>query len=172
MDVYRLTARNHFNHLIDLIGFFILSIIPFLYFLCIEHSGLAAFYAFGSLFFLQAAFTIVIHINYYHLNKGDELQYDSVNRVFVFKHHGDVLKYSVDNIQKVTMHKSYALHNKRTQFLAWDDYYHSVIEMASGEKIILSSLLLDGNFPLPVDDDKIVVKQSLFRWARGESYQV
>lgn len=173
MNIYRLTVRNHISQLTHLIGFFVVFTILVLFYLLVLNSSLTILY-FSTIFLTyHSIITLSMHYNYYNVNKDDELQYDNVNRLFVFKHLGEIKKYKVDDIGQVVMYKSYALHNKRAKFLAWDEYYYSVIQMVSGEKIILSSLLLNGDFPLSVDDDKIVVKQSIYknRWIRGESYQ-
>jgi hypothetical protein len=122
-----------------------------------------------SCFLLQLVPLVCLHINYYSVNRADELEYDEAHQLFSFTHSGNTVQFSVADISQVIQFRSYALHNDNLQMLSWDTYNHVYIHLKNGTRLVLTSLLLRGEIKIPVESSRLETRLSLFRWAKGPS---
>lgn len=99
------------------------------------------------------------------------LTYDSEAEQICFTHRKITFSFNVDKIKKVTRHVSFRYYAKGPQILAWDTYNHSIIELYSGETVIITSLLIP-DLDLPVSKDKIIIERDIFRLVKEQSLQI
>ena len=122
------------------------------------------------IFLSQLVPLIIIHVNYLKVNKKDTLEYDSKNQQMCFKHDDIECRFNLNDIIHVTRFASFRFFKKGPNFLAWDTYNHSVIELEDGKKITITSLLIV-NLQIPIDKSKIEIHEDIFRLAKGLSFQ-
>ncbi|MEI8280689.1 MAG: hypothetical protein WCG87_13105 [Bacteroidota bacterium] len=112
---------------------------------------------------------IALHINYYKTNHGDVFIFDTAKKEIIFSHNGLKVEFHMDDIESLVLYKSLAVNRGDIQYLAWDAYNHGIITLKNKTRIIITSLLVGGEFKLPIPKDKIEVNASLYRWVKGES---
>lgn len=117
------------------------------------------------IFILLCGPAIIIHLNYYKINRGYTLSYDSNEREITIGHRGQCDTFNIDDIEHVERFMSYNLAANRSGIASWDEYNHSVIYLNNGEKFIITSLLVP-NLNLPIPEEKIRINKSLFRLAK------
>jgi hypothetical protein len=110
---------------------------------------------------------ILLHLNYFLLNRNDTLDYDPVYKTFCFKKDARDIHFGIDDIVQVRCFKSYAFHKDNLQLLTWDSYFHHVITLKDSTVIKISSLMI-GAQKIEFETD-IVNKLNLYRWAFGSS---
>lgn len=98
------------------------------------------------------------------VNKDDILFYDPVNRMITIDHSGVSRAFSFDDIKRVERIMSFPLSENRLQWLPWDGYNHSIIRLKNGEHFLVTSLLVP-NLDLPLEEEKIRLKKTFYRWA-------
>lgn len=124
------------------------------------------------IFLLQFIPQILLHINYYRVNKDDVFSFDAVYKNKYFTHENQEKIFNLDDIKNLTLYISINMHTKQPQFLAFDNYNHGIITLKDGTRIIITSLLFGGVINLKIDEEKIEVKASHYRWAKGQSVQL
>ncbi len=126
----------------------------------------------GCGFLSQLLPQLALHLNYYFVNKDDILAYDPIYKETTFTHNGIEIKFFLDDVASVIEYKSFALQKKNDPWLTFDNYNHAVITLNNGVKILVTSLLIGGEFTIPVDPGKVKVEMNIYRWANGPSLQI
>ncbi|HVT63141.1 MAG TPA: hypothetical protein VHD33_06635 [Legionellaceae bacterium] len=124
------------------------------------------------LFFLFCLPAILVHIDYYLVNKRDILRWNSTDNRFIFKHGDEIREFSLNEIRAVTYFKSIptARGYRRLYIEPVDEYNHAILTLNDGTKITITSLLMNGqNINFPIAPEKIEIRQGLFRWVIGPS---
>jgi len=127
---------------------------------------------FAIFFSLQFIPLLALHLNYYVINKGDTLKLNPENRELVFTHINKDIIFSLDDIDRFIVYKSFALKFKNVYLFAFDAYNHAVITLNNGNKIVITSLLTGGEFAFPIPEEKITLKANYYRWASGPSFPI
>ncbi|MDM8178165.1 hypothetical protein QT327_28035 [Olivibacter sp. 47] len=117
------------------------------------------------LFTITVVPTIVVHLNYYTVNRGDVVKYVYQEREIIIKHRGVSINFNLDDIEEVVRYMSFNFAANRSSVLPWDGYNHAVIRLKNGKKLTITSLLVP-NLNLPIDAEKIIVKRGLYRLAK------
>lgn len=108
---------------------------------------------------------VVIHVNYYIVNRRDIFQYFYQERKIKFIHKGSSLTFSLDDIDYIKRYMSFNQAANRSFLTPWEGYNHSYIHLKSGEILTITSLLVP-NLNLPLEEGKIIVKQNFYRLAK------
>jgi hypothetical protein len=124
---------------------------------------------FAMVFFV---FQLIIHTNYYLLNKDDIFEYDKGRNSANFTHKGAEVHFNIEDIQMTVLYISFAMYKKNMQFLPWDSYYHFKFILKDGTTITITSLMVGEDFELPASKWRKKVKLSAFRLAKGPSLQL
>jgi hypothetical protein len=114
------------------------------------------------MFFVMALPAIVVHVNYYLVNRGDIFQYFYQEREITFIHKGRSTTFSLDDIDYIRRYMSYNQAANRAFVGPWEGYNHSYIHLKDGHVLTVTSLLVP-NLRLPIPGDKIVIKKG-FLW--------
>ena len=108
---------------------------------------------------------IIIHVNYYLVNKGDVLKYSPERKELSIIHKDRLNTFNLDDIDRVERSMSFNEAANRSSVLPWDGYNHSVIYLKDGEVFTITSLLVT-NLELPIEAGKIVIKKNIYRLAK------
>lgn len=119
----------------------------------------------GVMFTLLCGPAIIVHLNYYKINKGYTFSYKRDKGEITIGHNGQYDTFNTDDIEHIDRFMSYNLAANRSGVVPWDEYNHSVIYLENGKKFTVTSLLVP-NLNLPIPGDKINIKQSLYRLAK------
>lgn len=106
--------------------------------------------------------TIIIHINYYLVNRGDSLIFAFRNSTITIIHKGTTTTFTLNDIDHIEKNMSYNQAANRAGFIPWDDYNHTIIYLKDGQKFVVTSLLVP-NLKLPLPEEKIVIKTNFYR---------
>lgn len=117
----------------------------------------------GFVFILYVTPMIVLHIQYYLLNRTDTFEYDCSLGKMIFKSKGKQICFENHEIRKITVFKTRTLAENRTPIFMWDYYNYSVIELKSGEVIKLSSLLVN-EIDKVLNMDGLKIRKTLYPW--------
>src|SRR5690554_6322754 len=125
MERYRINFKTQFWNCWITLVYIIFFAIAYYYFICVQGDDIKIFFQFATAFFLYLFLPqLALHLNYYFINKGDELAYDKVYKDMYFTHKGKQIKFNLSDIEQVVLHKSFALHKGNIHFLPWDSYNH------------------------------------------------
>lgn len=95
---------------------------------------------------------ILIYFDYRRRNEGDVLRLDFIaDRISYTSKRGSEILFSLSDIEKCVTHIIPANRKGSWAPFAWDEYKYRVITLLSGRTIIVTSLLLDLDFPLPAE---------------------
>ncbi|WP_140160556.1 hypothetical protein [Algoriphagus antarcticus] len=117
----------------------------------------------GFVFILYVVPMIVLHIQYYLLNRNDTFEYDCSIGKMIFRRKGKQICFEDHEILKITVFKTRTLAENRTPIFLWDYYNYSVIELKSGEVIKLSSLLVN-EIDKVLNIDVFKIRKTLYPW--------
>ncbi|WP_367916646.1 hypothetical protein [Leadbetterella sp. DM7] len=165
MKIFRITKKSNTGFLKNFLFYLLLTLIgtpALMYFkrgsIDIE-SFLWISLPFFTIFFLIP--TLVIHLNYYYLNRGMKVYYEeSKKQLRVAGKLSDITFY-VSDIQSVTEVKTPPKAENRNMIFPWDEYHYSLVELKNGEKFYFTSLILP-NLNLPIDKSKITLKKRFY----------
>lgn len=107
---------------------------------------------------------LIIHVNYYMVNKRDVLTYDVQERKITLLHQEVTTTFVMEDIVRVDRFMSFNKAAGRADFAPWDGYNHSDIYLKNGQKITITSLLVP-DLNLPIGGDRINVKTGIYRLA-------
>lgn len=108
---------------------------------------------------------IIIHINYYLVNRGDVLEYSRRQKEIRITHRGISTTFSLDDIEHIERSISFNRAANRSSVLPWDGYTHSVVHLKNGDVFTVTSLLVP-DFNLPLEKEKVITKRNIYRLAR------
>jgi hypothetical protein len=108
---------------------------------------------------------LILHLQYYFQNRHDKFEYDQLSGEIVYQRGDSKLTFRVEEILKITVHKSRPLAEGRTPILIWDEYNYAVIELKDGQKIKLSSLLVN-ELDKVLKFENTEIKKTLYAWIR------
>lgn len=168
MKAYKLTVGTQIRHLWGLL--LLMAVMPLVihYLMIIKLGGYTFETALkvGIIFFvIFIAPTILIHINHYAHSKTVQFSVDTEAGSFLYGKSGLTLKFSSEDIETITCYKSYPLARNKTPFLVWDLYNYAEIALKSGQKVRLSSLIINEfDKAISFDFDRLQVKATVFAW--------
>ena len=108
---------------------------------------------------------IILHVNYYFVNRGDVIEYSSQDKVVMITHRGVTTFFTMDDISHVEKSISFNEAAKRVPVVSWDKYNHSVIYLTNGNVFTITSLLVP-DFDLPIENERIKIKRNIYRLAK------
>lgn len=171
MSEFKITRKSHFIHIIPAIV--LISIFPFLcYFFFLRGSlNASTILMLITVLLIQLIPQIALHLNYYFVNKGDVFIYDPVNKMGSLFHGSEKVTFYFDDILSFTLYKSFAINKNNSQYLVSDIYNHGIIKLKDGISLTLTSLLMGDEImgrgiKLLVSQEKIIIKQNIYRWAK------
>lgn len=82
---------------------------------------------------------IYLHIEYYIINKGEEIEID--HNEIVIRKDGETRKHNCNDISKIIVYKSASLDKRGIPFTAIESYYYARLITKSGDEIIITCLL-------------------------------
>lgn len=171
MTEYKITPEKQWSCSWQILSFFLFSFVGAVltHYMSPEDTLISILLWYGGFFMVQLLFQGALHLNYFIVNKNDVFTYDSATREMSFQHNNSVLNFSSGDIEKVVLHTSPPLHKKNMHFFAWDSYSHAVILLISGERLVVTCLMVGQEVDLLVPPDKLKVKMNVYRWAFGPS---
>lgn len=115
------------------------------------------FFSLGFLLFLIPH--IMIHMRYYTINEGMEMEYDDIENKIIIKDtkKDKVAEFSIDDIQNVIHRMTSPFAEKRMEWFPWDSYNFSNIILKTGEKFTITSLMVY-RLELPVEEKYLIIK--------------
>lgn len=166
---YNISFKNHVKNSWTILIYFIVSLIfPFYMIYRFGSKDTGTYILLATVLFLLFLIPqMIIHLNYYFVNKGDVLFYDPDHRKITIDRKGVSHSFSFDDIDFIEWNTSYPLAENRSQWLPWDSYNHSIIKLKNGRKFVITSLLIP-NMELPITSGKIKLKKSFYRTASAE----
>ena len=165
MEEFRVNMKNHFRSGSTIFyGLLTCIFFPFVFSLLVDEDVKSLIWISGVVFVVMVLPAIFIHIRYYLLNKDDIINYDFHNRLISIKHKGETATFSLDDIDHIERFMSFNLFAGRAPVMPFDEYNHSVISLKNGKKFIITSLLVP-NLNLPLESEKITIKESFYRYA-------
>jgi len=162
----KISLKNHLSHLHMLLIEVPIILLAIWYFTKDDQGIVLTQYSLymGPLLAFTLFPTLVLHFNYFFRNKdyqvfikGRNLRVTVKNREFLI---------TPDIVSNLEYHVSPAMYEERFLWLPWDYYRHLVINMKSGEKLVITSLLMDDFKFFLSNDFDVEVNKSLFRFAK------
>lgn len=108
---------------------------------------------------------IIVHLNYYLVNKGDTFVYEPSKRSISIEHRGFTETFNFEDIDRIERYMSYPFSENRMQYFPWDGYNHSYVYLKNGNSYVITSLLVP-NIDLPINRNKVKIKRNFYRIAR------
>jgi hypothetical protein len=166
MELFKISASDHVKHL----WLYILVIVSFpviIHFLLLYKKGVFdtnTALLVGAIFFLVFSIPLIsIHLNHYLRNRNDVFKYDRSTGQAFYQNGKREIEFEANDIEKITVYKSWPLSRNDLPVLAWDYYNYAVIQLKDGQVVKLSSLLV---FELDkvVKFDNVDIKRTLCAW--------
>ncbi len=132
----------------------------------IKNESIGSFVDIGIFIFcLLAIPALIIHINYYLVNRGDVFEYFVQKKEITIYHEDVVTTFNLDDIDYVQRSMSRNKAAKRSFVAPWEGYNHSDIYLKDGRRFTVTILLIP-DLELPLEKGKIIVKENLYRLAK------
>ena len=167
MEYYHITIKDHLRSG----SLIILGII-----ICVNFSNILSFLdlnkapedlfwveAIGLFVFVLPA--IIIHINYYLINRGDTLEYSSDKKTIIITHRGIPTTFHLNEINFIKKSISFNEEAHRSSVVPWDGYNHSIIHLKNGNILTITSSLVQ-NLDMPIEKEKIIIERNIYRLAK------
>lgn len=130
------------------------------------HEKVESFFWIGGLMFVIVALPgIIIHLNYYMVNRGDIFEFCLKKNEAVIKQNGISTHFTLNDIEFIKRSISFNQAANRSTIAPWEGYNHSYVELKNGKKFTITSLLVP-NLNLPVESNKLIINQNFYRLAR------
>ena len=164
MFIYRITARHQIQNAWPLLIFLVIAIcFPFYMVLKFGREEILTYLLIALCFFLIFFIPVLlVHLNYYKINKHDVVSYDPMISKFIIYRDGLLNIVNLDDIELIERHSSYPLAENRNHYFPWDGYNHSIIRLKNGRTFVITSLLIP-NLDLLVGKERMKVKKSFYR---------
>ena len=166
MRTFRININSHMRHLWLLL--FLLILLPVsIYFLVLFKDGFfdlrKAIIGSVIVFIIFILPMIILHLNYFLVNRNDSFEYDESNGIMIFRKGQLETKFEINDVDRVICYKSWPMSNNRPAVLPWDIYNYAIIRLKNGEVLKISSLLVyEFDKVVRLDDIKIV--KTLYAW--------
>jgi len=108
---------------------------------------------------------LIIHINYYLVNRGNIFEYSIQEGLIRITRMGNTTTFSLADIHLIERSMSFNFAASRSSVALWDGYNHSVIYLKSGEVFTVTSLLVP-SLDLPIENAKVKIKTNFYRLAK------
>lgn len=166
MKTYTIDNKSHLRHLwIIILLIFVIPIISH-YMMILkstEYTFSRAIYI-GVVSFLVFILPILaIHFNHYLTNKGCTLEYNKDSHQFIYIIKGKKIKFNRDDIECITVFKSWSMEQGKTPTMPTDIYNYAVVKLKDGYILKISSLLVY-EFDKVFNFKNIEVKKRLYPW--------
>ncbi|WP_285010109.1 hypothetical protein [Pedobacter faecalis] len=112
--------------------------------------------------------TVVVHVNYYLVNRGDIVRYWPSEGVIEIYHRRVTTTFKIDDIEKMVRSMSCNKFANRSGVAPWEEYSHVVLFLKNGKRFTITSLLIN-DLTLPIEDEKVFTKQNFYRLAKNYS---
>lgn len=121
---------------------------------------------FGS-FLLYFIPQLIVHIRYYRHDQRRFFYYTpDEQRLGLRLDTGQLFEFTFDDIEYIERNKSRPLAENRMTWFPWDSYNYSVIHLKSGQRILVTSLLVP-SMDLPIDSNKIKLRKRFYAYPFG-----
>ena len=172
MEEYSITWRTQWPFIKSLVLFTFLLLVVFYFMDNHKHSAWNSALFICIVFLIEFIPQLSLHLNYYFVNNGDVLRYNTISKEICFIHQNNEFKFHIDDIAEVILYQSVALKKKTFPMNTWDDYNHAVLTLNTGTKITVTSLMVGAEVVIPVDDSKVKVMTNIYRWAKKPSVRL
>ncbi len=166
MKTYTVNINSHIRHLWLLLLLLILLPVS-VYFLLIHKHGFFDLQTavMGSVIVLIIFILpmIILHLNYYFLNRRDSFSYDESNGTMIFRNDNKEYNFHTNEIISIVCYKSWPMSENRVAILPWDIYNYALVKLKNGNVIKISSLLVY-EFDKLVQLDNIEIKKTFYAW--------
>lgn len=167
MERYRITVGNHLNNgwlILLVIGISVIT--PYVMFMT-KGRELSSYIGGGVFIFCIFALpALIIHFNYYLVNRGDVFEYSPQVREITIYHKDKSTTFSFDDIDYILRSMSWNKAAKRSFIAPWEGYNHSYIYLMDGRRFTVTSLLVP-DLELPLEKEKIIIKENFYRLAKA-----
>ncbi len=141
---YHVSLRSHLIQMkSSLILALMCSIVPvFLYY---EHGVESLGFAIKAsfiMYFLVAIPHSIIYYKYWTLSNGKKLSINLKSKEFCFVENDIISKFNRNDIERIETTISKAKSNRNARWYPWDSYCYSIIYLKSGERYLITSLML------------------------------
>jgi len=166
MEIFKVNFKNHIiNGWPTILAIIICLVFPY-GLSTFTHENVKSFYWIGACIFIIVALpAIIVHLNYYMVNKGDVFEFCFEKNEIVIKQNGTSTRFTLNDIDFVKRSMSFNQAAKRSAIVPWEGYNHSYIQLKNGQKFTITSLLVP-DLNLPLKANKIIVKQNFYRLAK------
>ena len=134
---YYIKVTNHLKALRSLF-FVALIMVGILFWLKFD---IPAVVIFGIFFLLDAIPAIYLHLEYWSQNRMEEYEINE-GEIIQYKN-GTKVKYTANEIEKITLYKSASMDKGGIPFLAIESYFYIRILLKSGNELIITRLITD-----------------------------
>lgn len=168
MEKHKITIANHLNNAsLILLGVLICMLFPYGMHMFYPNEDIVVFIWCGiSIFIVFTLPALIIHINYYIVNSGDVFEYAHQEKEITINHKGVATTFHLDEIVLLERSMSWNKAAKRSFVAPWEGYNHSYIHLKDGRHFTVTSLLVP-DLDLPLEKEKIIVKENFYRLAKG-----
>jgi len=153
MQKFKITSQNHFKHLFVILYYLIIIFGGTLYFsysrngyINYKLAGLLALCVFILLILPQ----IILHLNYYSVNKNGTISIDIANGSIFYKNKKENIVIEFNDVIAIDRYKSFPMAERRMYWFPWDAYNFTVINTVDGNKLTITSLVIPNIDPLLV----------------------
>lgn len=115
-------------------------------------------------FILLVLPAVIIHINYYLVNRGDMLEFSFEKKQVTITHRQIPISFQLSDIDFVEKSISFNRAANRSSVVPWDGYNHSIIHLKNGQLFTVTSLLVQ-DLNLPIEKEKVKIRTNVYRLA-------
>lgn len=167
MERYSITLGTHLNNAsLIILGCLISIFFPYAMSF-IKNENVSSFIDVGIfIFIILVCPALIIHINYYLVNRGDILEYAVQEKEITIYHNDLATTFGLDDIDYMRRSMSWNKAANRAFIAPWEGYNHSYIHLKDGRMFTVTSLLVP-DLDLPLEKDKIIIKENFYRLAKS-----
>ena len=165
MKIYKINFKSHLSHLWPM--FFLIIFEPIMLYCLIALRGNSynnkQIIIIGIvLFCITILPLIVLHINHYLNSKNSIFGYEDFIK-FTYKKNKVNIDFNKEDVESLISYKSYAVADNRTPVLPWDIYNYSEIRLKNGDRIRISSLLIN-ELDKKIKFENAIIKKTIYAW--------
>jgi hypothetical protein len=142
--LYKITFENSLSHFRSVL-YYLIAIVVFVLVMTFIFgvSDLRAFIEIGVFFygFLMVLPTIIIHLNYFFVNKNTEMIIYPEKKSIRFFEKETWKQFGLYEIEKVEVYMSPQLYRKSTGFTPWDSYHYTKLCLKDGKSLFITCLM-------------------------------
>ncbi|MFA0961216.1 hypothetical protein AB9P05_05390 [Roseivirga sp. BDSF3-8] len=106
---------------------------------------------------------LLLHLQYYIINRYDSFSYDDVKQVIIYSSKYNDIRFHEKDITEIIVYKTKPLAENRTAVFTWDEYNYALIKLSNNVVIRISCLLV-GELDKILKLKNVHVKKTFYPW--------